>query len=715
MKDQRRNIVIPVLILFILIISPAILFAQDIKLTDSPIATAINKYWHYRDRLKYFVVPNGTYCGGLVGGIRNRRSYSQDETVAGATNMDFEEEAVYLGYYLGVLATEYKLLSDQNANYNKTLTDLFYALNAYIENMDKCEYECYPSNDIYNSDFFDGFFVRSHITMDGLYSPIGDNGDVIQQLPPSFDYFMRTDNHSQTLNENLIFWDNHFHDDNNGIGFYGLEPGQPGFIQSVTPSGWKGCEEMSKDQVIGILTGLALVVHLVPSGLPVYKTDGTLVTNFDLHNKAKDIADKIIKYIAWGYSSLTSTCAPDSWNIINPACENVTNGHNCETLEDGFVSAIIKITGNPASDYNHPEDNLEFEQGSWLSLDNSAKWMYCSLAAIGDKGTPGNIGTVADENYRDWAPFYLLLWSVIHDDFSNDNVQDILPEAITLIGGAPCEGPYNYDGVPNAQDCGTHFAPNGWCTSYRWHCDNNEQWGRIQAQNQGNYNGLDYMLLLNLYCIVKGYSAEYNTRPLNGLEFPVYTGFFPANIVGDATYPVFVASADNIESDAKFYNYVSNVPVIHTPAVGTYKAKNSITLKPGFKVEAGAYFHGIIEDVTCYDIWTSWKQTHPDNNNINVVANDSIKLNLLPYEKDSLSVYPNPNDGNMSVDYNLNESEAGTFILYDLLGKELINFQLYSGKNIFTITDKNLEKGIYTYRAFAGNKQIASDKIVVIK
>ncbi|MFH0867498.1 MAG: T9SS type A sorting domain-containing protein [Bacteroidota bacterium] len=704
MKKYHYIKSIVLLVLIFIVVYPVKIYAQSIKLNDSPIATAIAKYWHYRERLKYFVVPGDTYGGGLIAGIRNTINYGQlndDDvnTVCGASNLDFQEEAVYLGYYLGVLATEYKLLSDQNANYNKTLTDMYYALNAYIEHMDKCEMLCYekPHN------YYDGFFVRSYFSYTTGYIPCPS------PITPNPDYFMALDNHLQTFNEGLNYKDNHWYDNGTSSGFAGLVPGQPGFVESVTPSGWEhNCEPMSQDQAIGILTGLALVAHLVPQGLTVYKNDGTLVTAFDLHDKAQEIAELIIKYLGSDPYSCSDGTIQNNWRIYEPGCVLLDQDHGGNTwpFSWGFASAGEAITGKDKwSEFNaNVLAETQFVPNN-AKTSSSNCWMMSSLAAIADLWSYYDLKDVTNSHDFGWATFYLLLRAVLHDNYDNYYVENIMDDAFDQISYAPCEGPYRYS---------YEKACCGWCTSYRWHCDLDQQGDGGPSLFYGNYNGLDYMLLLNLYCIVTGNSFEYNTRPLDGVEFPIHMPM--VGVIGDASYPVYVASETNIESNAKFHNYVVNMPSNNTPAYGTYKAKNSIILKPGFKVEAGAYFQAMIsEDIGCYDIWISWKESNQNNDSTYAEANDNIILNSLPKEKDSLSVYPNPNNGNMSVNYNLIESETGTFILYDLLGKELFNFPLFSGMNTFTITSETLDKGMYIYRAYSRNKQIASDKIVVIK
>jgi hypothetical protein len=80
-----------------------------------------------------------------------------------------------------------------------------------------------------------------------------------------------------------------------------------------------------------------------------------------------------------------------------------------------------------------------------------------------------------------------------------------------------------------------------------------------------------------------------------------------------------------------------------------------------------------------------------------------------------MQIIPNPNNGNMQVAYEIPENTTGTFEVYNMMGEKLFSYSLFGGKNTFSISHSDLNQGIYFYKAFAGNKLIAADKIVVIK
>jgi hypothetical protein len=97
-------------------------------------ATNLRKYWHYRYRLvNYFMVVGPEPGESLPADIRNW--YGSPQGISSTTsvpNISWGDEPVYLGYYLGVLATEYALLHRNGENTDRTLTELYYALNAKL-------------------------------------------------------------------------------------------------------------------------------------------------------------------------------------------------------------------------------------------------------------------------------------------------------------------------------------------------------------------------------------------------------------------------------------------------------------------------------------------------------------------------------------------------------------------------------------------------------
>ncbi len=91
----------------------------------------LQKYWFYRYRL----VNDFTYIGPNPGEslIAQRRTKRDAFAVSGTNynSLDFEDQTIDLGHYLGVLATEYELLKNNGFNTDRTLYEIKWAQNAY--------------------------------------------------------------------------------------------------------------------------------------------------------------------------------------------------------------------------------------------------------------------------------------------------------------------------------------------------------------------------------------------------------------------------------------------------------------------------------------------------------------------------------------------------------------------------------------------------------
>jgi hypothetical protein len=97
----------------------------------------LQKYWFYRERFKNFFVSIGTNPGqGLAvskmveGWPRLPNLVNDKDTTYGGQNFNLDDQPVYQGFYIGVLATEYALLKQYNRNTEEVLYELYCALYA---------------------------------------------------------------------------------------------------------------------------------------------------------------------------------------------------------------------------------------------------------------------------------------------------------------------------------------------------------------------------------------------------------------------------------------------------------------------------------------------------------------------------------------------------------------------------------------------------------
>ncbi len=81
----------------------------------------------------------------------------------------------------------------------------------------------------------------------------------------------------------------------------------------------------------------------------------------------------------------------------------------------------------------------------------------------------------------------------------------------------------------------------------------------------------------------------------------------------------------------------------------------------------------------------------------------------------SFNLFPNPNSGNMQLDYNLGGFTKAEFKLYDITGKLISSKTIAENEGTLIINEQNLHNGVYFYHILVGEKTIKTDKIVIIK
>lgn len=583
----------------------------------SQLHTDMIKYWYYRDRLnKYFVVPGENHGESQIICVRNRIFDINDNETS--KNFDFGQHGIYTGYYLGVLATEYYLLKSnmQTNDTENTLKELYLALRAFEFYMD------YKAEDFYGFDeSSNGFFVRENV-------------------PCLFLDYNTTDNknHKDLLNWGLNEVDNDW--DPQTLDF-GNPKGHPGYVTHKT-----GCdsshnfqiEAMSMDEAIGVMMGLALTIKCT--------ADHPIYNNIDVNSFAKNLYNLIVRYII----NLDKIYGDDKWRIYQPSAgrnQYVPAGEDTYYLGKGIIKAGYAMIGSANfGTYDFSQDFYWWVTQDVIPNKKINLTMVAMLGALGNAWT--HTGFVLNKicSDIDWKieSFYILLWEVLHNKkLNNDNEQNaLLKKALAQLDAGPCEGPYCY--VPMYNDDGSInnnnpvTSGNGWGSTYRWQKElifqENGDWFT------GNYSGLDYMLLHNLYYIVTkhdnlNYFVNYVDKQV-GVPAPIQLSAFgaahgtdnsPLNFIGFNS----IVSTQLINDDI-IHLYPYNPPPNSTPQPGnvTYKAQNTIKLKPGFHAKAGCYFHAYIEDIDCNEEGSKSISQYPDNV-ITMVYDSLVSVAQTPY------------------------------------------------------------------------------------
>jgi hypothetical protein len=79
------------------------------------------------------------------------------------------------------------------------------------------------------------------------------------------------------------------------------------------------------------------------------------------------------------------------------------------------------------------------------------------------------------------------------------------------------------------------------------------------------------------------------------------------------------------------------------------------------------------------------------------------------------NLFPNPNNGTMQLDYKLGSYSNAKFSLFDITGKLIQSINIETNEGSLNINEQNLRNGVYFYTILVGEKNIKTDKIVIIK
>jgi len=433
------------------------------------------KYWDYRDRLKNeFMIGVGAEMGmSIPASIR--------DTVSGT--LLWTDCTMALGEYIGVLAMEFRILSNRSVNTDETVEELFYALYA----LNRLDY--YAELFFGGTPSLNGFFMRDDIAEDSL-----DMDEVLEHL-------------------------------NQGLSSHKITKLNSDYMNLIPRN-----NEESLDQAILLITGLGLVKRCVPEDV-VY-LNGKEIQEFQdfetsLSLEAGHIIKRIVNYMKEG-DSVTVHLDPadpnlygiqgDAWDFLikNPiSMLEVLRGPNAFFLSKGYTSAKYHLTGveslttDTTSDMLADTIFLYFEE---YILPNDQDFKAINLEAMANYWPEGQQEDTAFTGYNakilgprsksqsyEWIP---MLHQLMFEGSDNYLMSEVPPDTLFyndpagyyeyLINLAPPEGPYNY---------GDSLYPN-WEWSSTSRTIQPGRRGEISNAFPGNYDGLDYMMYYNMFTLL---------------------------------------------------------------------------------------------------------------------------------------------------------------------------------------------------------------------
>ncbi len=687
--------------------------------SQSEDAANLAKYWSYRTRLNNYFVSVGPDQGQSVPcSVRNQYG---DELSLG-------DGPVYMGYYLGVLSTEYQLLGRSYQPTDQALTELKYALKA-LRRMD-----------ILADQEWIGFTGAANP------APTDMNGFTLRDDIPV--NFLRLHTELNDVCGSQIGYNL-----NDGI------PGQDGKVTSnyalihdniysplLQNGNMESCDHSyftpSVDNIIGLLMGYALVERSVEKGSIAFidtyltKINGTVTYDvIDFVSEVQQQTTLLTQYLENG--EFMASGAGEEWNCHYPDGLQLCNKQGGDGLFwcYGIAKAAQYITGTTfnnfiPSDAEFLYDNFATDLGRPGSNDRQNIRLAMICAAICDDWNGDVKGSIVHQGQWEgygYEIFYGLLNRYLNSHSINDAPSIDNCSVRDLLTSAPQTGPYYHTrtispAVPPTYILGVevdpgspavyalYAAPSGWGSSYRFFADSPQQDGG--GGFTGNFNGLDYMLLHNLF-----YLAQ------NPITSTTISGFYPA-IAGFGTPEGFYPTPYIPTTDPRSIISVSNLSVgsANLGALGGSPTQGYVDVLGSTKgiditslsVNNGGHFlancqpySGCEPDYTAFDLRTKSTTVggHGSSSPPPITNNTQSSLN-----SDALGNYPNPVSSETTFSFNLEKPETCTLEIFDLSGKKLKtliqNKALDSGAYNLSFDLSDLGDGIYCYTLYKGPQKL---------
>lgn len=672
----------------------------------------LEKYWYFRHRLReefMFFSANASSPGSHM-----PAECRSDTLIPNNRGDNYEQHFIrwgdgvwWLGHYMAVLALEYRLLKDNNQDYNGTLNELIQALNTY-DRLDLVIEGCFANG----CPEWNGFFARDDI-------PASNDQFFPKSLP--------NDNPYLTIASDYY---NH--------------------CDSAT-----GGNVPSQDQIISLFLGLRLV--------------NALVNEPDVNEKVREIAGAVIDRMHHSYSVfnlLGMSIVIQIWEIKNPVTGNVVplGGGLFELYMQ--IWAMVEVAGDITTHNEHKfySDDARTKE-TWDNVQNTILihfdegpnvtipiWIFVPLL-----GTHVYLG---DYTY-DPSPFNAYMIAVLSAlcnepgggysntyewlvNFNNDTKGFLgMPGDIGLYPQLPLINRilYGYNGsnlisaneyetkfLNNAPPCGAHhyvYQNNGVTidevTSPPWHTvslgcpqHNKGGWGF-----DGEYNMIDYMILYNAYFMNYFYGERDHYLLVKG-DYPEEEFEIEFDDWGhpDTVGSYFVSTCNEPKALYASRQIDTKTNILADGGLNCF-AGSSIRMLPDFKVETGGCFKAVINS-------TMLENFYYQETNINTCAGGSFSP-LINMEEGRLTQQSLP----YITFYKEKDTTINTKTAVNNETKKIISQNIESGSNhvnsylkvfpnpssgLFTINCSTTVKSIYIYNTYGlvvlSNEEVNQNSLI---
>lgn len=495
-----------------------------VELSAQQSSSLSEKYLNYRNRLlnEWIIISSDVEQFGVNIPAVDRKL----DTIGNPKWVSWSDGNSNFNHWLGILATEYRLLKNNGQNYDETLTMLLYTMIA-LERLDL--YSEYALRKQHKTETF-------------------RNDYELIKYPEDINGFLVRDDVS------LGFWRQYFTHFKSEYGWHNDTKDGTNTYLSVFRKGAIAKEGMSQDNIIYLLQSLALVKQLVDDEdiskielkfinnyIPDYlKSKSILKNNIISFDKwVDDLTDRLVSRCRHEYPEQKIVLKPylgmarpaktnmggimsSYWYIMNPVTNDLVAEGNGEDMgvwmnSYGIAEAANCITGKniyhtDGSDRGISEylfkallfKNMKFlGMGGFPVPDNIDDYMFRTLASIADinwKKNSYGLLYLLDDKREGWTYEHnqLILYILHNAKYSqvykpgNALFESDKKYYGELLGFAPFDG-------PSTDYTRADYSPY-WSTSSRLNWPNNK--GNRNSKDVWEYAGMDYMFLYNLYRLV---------------------------------------------------------------------------------------------------------------------------------------------------------------------------------------------------------------------
>lgn len=137
---------------------------------------------------------------------------------------------------------------------------------------------------------------------------------------------------------------------------------------------------------------------------------------------------------------------------------------------------------------------------------------------------------------------------------------------------------------------------------------------------------------------------------------------------------------------------------------------NECAVKGWYVVQSRNIIASITKQVGTYDDGCE-EETKPSGSRMV----NSEESPIVIEHKRSFTLFPNPNNGSMTMIYDLGKDTNASMNLYDVTGKLINTYDLQNTNGAIEINEDQLHNGIYFYSILVKEKVIKNNKIVIIR